>query len=93
MICYASIWGGASYAWPDKPDRFDSLDAVMDEYRLREQLGRGSDGLATPCWGDRVSPEPVERVGHVWLSDPSGEAYPDFMLERGPRGGLRMVRT
>lgn len=80
------IWqGGVNYAPSDLADteEFASLSAAVEEFRRRAS---GSDPYY-PC---------VEgSFGHIFLSDPRAgdpyrDAYPDRVVEVGPRGGVKV---
>jgi hypothetical protein len=83
------LWhGGASYACgyiPEDLEHFDSLRAAKDSFDRR------ADSWATyyPC----VEREPSEEGGQsawIFFYEPTEncDAYPDRILEYGPRGGL-----
>lgn len=85
------LWeGGYSYApsMPDDLEHFDSLREAVDACRYRES---GSDSYY-PCveYGEGAYAARLYR-GHLTASDLEGDAYPDYVIEVGPRGGMRAV--
>jgi hypothetical protein len=82
---WATWWGGQSYAVPyiEEAELFDSVQATRAEMWRRYFNRDGS----TPCVdGDEM---------HVYYADPreSSDPYPDLVLSRGPRGGIKMERV
>jgi len=81
----ACIWGGNSYAWGE-PEPYPSLKAVLED--VAEDY-RGKDGLLRPCWGEW---QPGDYI--AWISvGPDYLDYPDYVIEVGPRKGLKLVRA
>ena len=83
---YAHWYGGGNYSAPsmsDNPEYFDSLEEIKREFWSR----RHTD-LHYPLVGG-------ESEYHVFKYDPRqvDDAYPDYVISFGPRGGVRVEST
>jgi hypothetical protein len=82
---YAAWNGGPNYspAGADDASPYPSLSAVREEMQSRADNRYGM----TPCVTDDEMT--------VWRYDPRGvvDPYPDLLLTRGPRGGIRQERA
>lgn len=77
MKVWAQWWGGHNYSRPYDYEEFSSLSAAKEEFQYRFCSRR------YPC----VSESDANML--IYTYDPRHErdAYPDFELVRGPRGG------
>jgi hypothetical protein len=73
--CYTTLWGGASYTWPDVAVRRSLTDAiaVWDDRRSSGGHRRSVDDDGTftffPCWGDPIhlDDDGSWRAGFAWF--------------------------
>lgn len=77
---YAEVKLGESYAWGDR-ERFPSIAAVLHELR-----GGDDPSWYRPCDQDWPAGEYAAYIFRDWTAD-----YPAYVVEVGPRGGLRVV--
>lgn len=76
--------GGYAYSGFGETETFPSIKAAVAEYRRRAH------------GGDRYYPVVENSRAWLFFSDPAecvGDAYPDRVLEEGPRGGVRVVHA
>lgn len=81
-MIYALWYGGPSYSHSyidTDVETFTSLSAARQELQRREN------------GGDPYYPAVEQSEMTVWKTDPRGDqdAYPDYLLTIGPRGGVR----
>jgi hypothetical protein len=78
-VCW--LWhGGPNYALPypdDKPEVFASLKEAKEEFASRVD--------------DDYYPGMEEPIAWVFKGEEAGE-YPDWVLQLGPRGGVKVER-
>lgn len=81
------LWyGGCSYAAPTNEDAED-CDSIAQAVRICEARGDNDDG-STPC----VEYNEDDATA-AWLFVGEIGDYPDYTVERGPRGAYRAVRA
>jgi len=85
MKVYMLWHGGSSYAHP-YPDEAESCASIEEAVQLFEDRLHNRSFPATPCVDDTAS---------AWLCAGKPEyddVYPDYIIDIGPRGGIRLHR-
>ena len=89
---YSMMWhGGSSYghgSYPDDLEWFETLSELEREFDSRAD----SWNTYYPCV-DRVPPDDGGPSAWVFYGEPTGDVYPDWVIEYGPRGGLHRYRA
>lgn len=70
-----TIWGGPSYVLGY--ETYESWAQAAEEYRLRHDTGKSSDGTLTPLWGKEIDPDDYVIV----LDADNGLTYADVMRD------------
>ena len=81
MKVYAEVKLGQSYVWGDR-EEYPSLRAV-----LHELTGGDDPSWYRPCDQDWES---GEYCAFIFRPENRHEEYPDWVVEVGPRGGLKV---